>query len=232
MPAGVNNEYNRVKWLKKTLSQIPQGLRILDAGAGEQQFKKLCSHLDYVAQDFAQYEGKGDGKGLQTGNWDQSALDIICDITNIHEPDESFDAIMCIEVLEHLPEPIKAIKEFSRLLKPDGLLIITSPFCSLSHFSPYHFYSGFNRYFYETHLTTYGFQILELEANGNFFEYMGQELRRIKSVSEKNAQDTPHLIERCAIRIVLKMLERFSNKDIGSDELLCFGYHVLARKGV
>ena len=37
--------------------------------------------LDYVSQDFAQYDGEGDTIGLQTGTWDQAQLDIISDIT-------------------------------------------------------------------------------------------------------------------------------------------------------
>jgi hypothetical protein len=40
---------------------------IPDAGAGELQFKKFCSHLKYATQDFAKCNGKGDGVGLQPG---------------------------------------------------------------------------------------------------------------------------------------------------------------------
>ena len=89
---------------------------------------------------------------LQTKTWDNSKLDIVSDIIQIPLPDNSVDAIMCTEVLEHLPNPILAIKEFSRLIKPAGYLILTAPFASLVHFAPYHFASGFSRYFYEKHL--------------------------------------------------------------------------------
>ena len=53
------NELNRQKWLKKTLMDLPQGARILDAGAGELKNQKLCSHLHYTSQDFNQYTGGG-----------------------------------------------------------------------------------------------------------------------------------------------------------------------------
>jgi len=174
---GLQNEFNRTSWIKKTLESLPEGKRILDAGAGELKYKQYCTHLDYVSQDFAQYDGLGDSVGLQRGIWDNSKLDIVSDITNIPETDESFDIIMCIEVFEHLPSPIDAIKEFSRLLKKDGILIITAPFASLTHFAPYHFYSGFNKYFYEKHLVDYGFEIKEIQRNGSFFEYLAQEIR-------------------------------------------------------
>lgn len=66
-------------------------------------------------------------------------MNILSDITTILELDASFDAVKCIEVFEHIPEPVKAVKEFSRILKPGGILILTAPFCSLTHFAPYYF---------------------------------------------------------------------------------------------
>lgn len=230
MRVGKRNAANRAAWVEKTLAKIPPGSRILDAGAGEQKFKKFCSHLKYVAQDFAKYNGKGDGIGLQQGTWDQTRLDIICDICKIPESDGSFDAIMCTEVFEHLPNPIAAIQEFHRLLRDDGYLIITAPFCSLTHFSPYHFYTGFNRYFYEKHLVEHGFRIIELESNGNFFEYLGQEIRRIGRMAKRYAGKRPNAPEFLAMLTMLNMLGRFSKTDRGSDEMLCHGYHILARK--
>lgn len=228
---GTLNQSNREAWLEKTLKQIPEGSRILDAGAGEQRYKRFCAHLKYVAQDFAQYDGKGDGRGLQKESWDQTKLDIVSDITEIPEPDESFDAIMCIEVFEHLPEPIKAIQEFARLLKPGGHLIATAPFCSLTHFAPYHFYTGFNRYFYESHLPANGFKIVDLQENGNFFEYLAQEVRRVPWVAERYVKGSKsRLFELLAMKLCLHMMGRFSKKDSGSEELLHFGCHVLCEK--
>ena len=227
---GTKNQVNRESWIKKTLKLLPAGLRILDAGAGEQQYKECCGHLEYVSQDFAQYDGTGNEKGLQTDKWDYSKLDIVCDIIDIPEPDGSFDVVLCSEVFEHLPEPILAIKEFNRLLKESGILIITPPFRSLTHFAPYHYYSGYNRYFYEKLLSENNLKIIEIVSNGNFFEYIAQEMRRIQNIAKRYAHDRPSLIERYAMQFSLKMLERFSKKDQGSEELLCFGYHVLCKK--
>ena len=231
---GTKNEAIRKAWLEKTLKSLPSGSRLLDAGAGELANKEYCEHLDYVSQDFCQYEGAGDSKGLQMGAWDTKQIDIVGDITNIAAKDESFDVVLCSEVLEHLPNPVEALKEFKRLLKKDGKLILTAPFCSLTHFAPYHFSTGFNRYFYEHHLNDLAFRIEEVTINGNFFEYLGQEIRRIPIVSEKYSSKKRTFIERCKMKILrvffLKMLESLSKKDKGSDELLCFGYQVIAVK--
>lgn len=227
---GSKNQEYRDKWLEKALSSIECNSRILDAGAGELQYKKFCLHLRYVSQDFAQYNGLGDNTGLQMQSWDNSKLDIISDITNIPEPDASFDAIMCIEVFEHLPNPVLAIKEFSRLLKSNGTLIITAPFCSLTHFAPYHFASGFNKYFYEKHLTEHGFEILEITPNGNYFEYLAQEVRRVPEIGRKYSNIQLSFWERICVTSFLKLLQKFNSKEKGSNELLCFGYHVKALK--
>ena len=231
MPAvGRNNESSRERWLEDTLLTVPKNSRILDAGAGTQRYRKYCKHLEYVSQDFGEYDGKGDGAALQTGEFDYGNLDIISDITSIPEPNSSFHAIMCIEVLEHLPDPAQAIKEFSRLLKPNGNLIITAPFCSLTHFAPYHFSSGFNKFWYESHLAEYGFKDIEISRNGNFFEYVAQEVYRIPSIASRYSGSKPNLLELFSIFILQRMLLRFSKRDNGSSELLCFGYHVRAWK--
>lgn len=128
---GTKNQTYREAWLERALAALPAGSRILDAGAGELQYKRYCRHLDYVSQDFARYDGQGNGKGLQSGIWDQTSLDIVSDICSIPQPDASFDAVMCVEVLEHVPRPVAALRELNRLLKRGGVLILTAPFCSL-----------------------------------------------------------------------------------------------------
>jgi ubiquinone/menaquinone biosynthesis C-methylase UbiE len=227
---GTTNEAVRKEWLEDTLKKLPHGLRLLDAGAGELANKKFCKHLGYVSQDFCQYEGNGDNKGLQMGSWDTNQIDIVGDITNIPEEDGSFDVVLCTEVLEHLPDPVKALNEFHRLLKKGGTLILTAPFCSLTHFAPYHYSSGFNSYFYSYHLENFGFTLEESTRNGNFFEYLGQEIHRIPSMADKYSSQKTSRIERFAMKIVLSMLERFSKKDTTSNEVLCFGYQVVAVK--
>lgn len=64
------NETNRQIWLKQTLSALPKGGRLLDAGAGELKNRQYCGHLDYVSQDFCQYQGAqgAPDEGLQSKN--------------------------------------------------------------------------------------------------------------------------------------------------------------------
>ena len=225
-----HNVSPREAWLASRLAALAPGSRLLDAGAGELAQKKFCGHLTYVAQDFGQYTGEGDGKGLQTGKWEQSKLDIVSDITAIPEPDASFDVVLCVEVFEHLPNPFMALKEFSRLLKPGGKIILTTPFCAFTHFAPYFFHTGFSPYWHQAHLPAHGFEILELIPNGNFSTYLMQEVGRIPTIAERYAGITPTRLERLGLRLVRALLSRMIAADKTSQDFACFGYHVLAQK--
>ena len=225
---GTRNEATRHAWVEQSLQQLPAGWRLLDAGAGEQRYRRFCSHLKYVAQDFAKYDGKGDGRGLHTGVWSQSQLELVCDITAIPEPDSAFDAILCTEVLEHIPSPVLALQEFARLLRPAGQLILTAPFVSFTHFAPYHYCTGFNRYFYEAHLPACGFKIAEISTNGDFFELLAQELRRLPEMAARYANERPHRLDRWAMALLLRLMERCSRVDTGSSEFASCGLHVRA----
>ncbi|NNC50947.1 MAG: methyltransferase domain-containing protein [Flaviramulus sp.] len=227
---GELNEKTRVDWIEQTLKKLPKGNTILDAGAGEQPYKKLCKHLNYISQDFAEYNPDNLNEGLQMEKWDYGKLDIISDITSIPVENNSFDAVLCTEVFEHIINPIGAINEFSRILRKNGYLIITAPFCSLTHFAPYHFYSGFNKYFYESELDKNGFNIIELIPNGNYFEYLAQEINRLSHMSQKYCDKRINKTEFDSIAQIKKLLHNLSKKDTGSSELLCFGYHILAQK--
>lgn len=58
---------------------------------------------------------------------------------------EAFDLVLCTEVLEHLPEPQRAIDEMFRVLKPGGTLLLTTRFLFPIHDAP-HDYFRFTKY--------------------------------------------------------------------------------------
>jgi ubiquinone/menaquinone biosynthesis C-methylase UbiE len=229
----LNNENFRRIWVKGQLKNIPKNQTILDAGAGECQYKKYCSHLKYTSQDFGQYDGRGNKIGLQTKNWDNSKLDIISDIADMPIPDNSFDNILCTEVLEHIPYPEKAIAEFSRILKSGGNLMLTAPFCSQTHFAPYHFCTGFNIYWYREILAKNNFEIRSHEINGNYFDYINQELLRIPFVIKKYTffGILGFLLYIIILPSVL-LLYLISLVSKETEKQLCFGYHILAKKKI
>jgi len=227
---GRDNDARRNAWLRQTLESIPPGQRLLDAGAGELRNKQFCEHLDYVSQDFCQYEGKGDGSGLQTCTWDTARVDLVSDITAIPAPDQSFDAVLCTEVFEHVPDPLAALKEFERLLRPGGCMIITAPFCSLTHFAPFYFTTGLSRHWYERHLQDLGYTLECIEPNGGWLDFVAQELWRLPWIGKTYASQLLGWLALVMALPVFALMWLMKCLDKGSSELLTFGWHVVARK--
>lgn len=150
--------WQRDQWIKDHAAKLPQGSRVLDAGAGASKYRPYFSHCRYETQDFCQYKGPL-VKYLQP-------VDYVCDITQIPVANASFDSIVCTEVLEHVIDPISVLREFSRILKPNGILLLTAPQASQVHMEPYHFYGGFTHYWYRHWLPTCGFEIDTIDAQG------------------------------------------------------------------
>ena len=101
----------------------------------------------------------------------------IADAHDLHMfKDEEFDGILCTEVLEHLHTPQKAIKEMYRVLKKEGLLILTTRFIFPLHDIPADYYR-FTKYGLE-HLLS-DFKILEMREEVNTLETIAVLFQRI-----------------------------------------------------
>jgi SAM-dependent methyltransferase len=150
--------WQRDQWVKAEASKLPSGSRVLDAGAGASKYRPYFAHCRYETQDFCQYEGTL-VEYLQP-------IDHVCDITRMPLPDGCLDAILCTEVFEHVTDPMAALAEFSRLLKPGGKLFLTAPLGSCLHMEPYHFFGGFTHYWYSYWLPRYRFNVDSIETQG------------------------------------------------------------------
>ncbi len=230
----LKNKAARDQWLKHVLTGLPDGASILDVGAGECAYKPHCAHLDYTSQDIAQYDGKGDGVGLQTETWDFHQIDLVCDVYDIPET-RTYDHVLCTEVLEHVVDPVRALEKMAALLSPGGQMIVTAPFNSLTHFAPYHFCTGFSKYFYHHHLERLGFNVETIEANGGFFDFMDQELGRVRRVRKLYGGWSLNPISQILLllgRLNVRLLATLDGPRMArkSAELQTFGFHVIARK--
>ena len=174
------NQINRDLWVAGVAERLPAGTRVLDVGAGECRYRECFAHCDYVSQDFCQYGGTEEG--VLKEKWQYGLIDYTSDIASIPVPARSFDAVLCTEVLEHVPEPIRAIAEFNRILKIGGHLFLSTPLGSGLHQQPHHYYGGFTPHFFQRFLAQYGFEIQALETNGGFFRHLLQEVNRAAGI--------------------------------------------------
>ncbi|MHB8729094.1 MAG: class I SAM-dependent methyltransferase [Sulfuricaulis sp.] len=221
----LNNQYERDEFVVKSLQSLPEGLAILDAGCGSQRYRGYCSHLKYFSQDFGKYkvdekDGFTSGVGGEDG-YRYGDLDYIGDIWHIAEEDRHFDAILCTEVLEHIPYPIDAIREFSRLIKTGGSLILTAPSNCLRHMDPFYFYTGFSDRFYEKILRENNFELISIEPVGDYYRWLCVELARTATAHSFVAKLF------LAPSFLYFLLKSPTQK---SRNTLCMGYHVIAKK--
>jgi SAM-dependent methyltransferase len=117
-----------------------------------------------------------------------TAIDYVSDAAAIPVPDGSFDAILCTEVLEHVPEPIEVLRELGRIVRPGGRLFLSSPLGSGLHQEPHHYYGGYTPHFYRRFLPEAGFRVVSVEPNGGYFLHLAQEMVRAAAVIQRHYQ--------------------------------------------
>jgi SAM-dependent methyltransferase len=66
-----------------------------------------------------------------------SSVDVVCDLARLPIKDCSVDSILSVAVLEHVPNPQQHVKEFFRILKPNGHVLCYVPFMQPFHASPH-----------------------------------------------------------------------------------------------
>lgn len=105
----------------------PRDSIILDAGCGTCEKSILlanrgfrCCAIDFSEAILRKARANIKRQGLQTQITVQSE-----DITSLSFEDETFGYILCWGVLMHIPDLEKAISELSRVLKPNGVLVIS-----------------------------------------------------------------------------------------------------------
>ena len=101
-------------FVTRSASELPETGRMLDIGP---------QGRTYVRDSFP-------GWHIETLDLvEDHAPDYVGDITLTNEaiPDGRFDAVACLEVLEHTVQPFDAIAELRRILAPGGVLLISAP---------------------------------------------------------------------------------------------------------
>ncbi|MCC6905162.1 MAG: methyltransferase domain-containing protein [Anaerolineae bacterium] len=97
--------------------------------------------------------------------------DVQADGAGIPFPDGQFDAVLCSEVLEHVPQPVGLVTEMARVLKPGGRIVITGPFLYGFHSDPDD-YGRYTHIYWREVLTRAGFSDIVITRQGLFSSVM------------------------------------------------------------
>jgi len=103
--------------------------------------------------------------------------DIIGKAEEIPLPDNTFDGIICTQVLGDILHPDKVIKEFHRVLKPKGIVLLTEGFFAELHGEPLDFWR-FTPYSLSSIFKEKNFKVLKIEKIGGFFTVRAQMVMR------------------------------------------------------
>lgn len=170
----------------------------IDMGAGMSPYKKLlCDNgFSYFSQDFNQYiPTDRKSMGLQNESWEYPIHDFICDLLDT-PINVKYDLVLCTEVLEHVPDPVAALKLLSELVKPGGHLLVTVPFNSIMHQAPHWYSAGLSPFWFQFWGPKYNLEIKELVVSGDYFDAMLHELKRVMEINLKPS----------TLRVILKIV--------------------------
>lgn len=109
---------------------LPPSRRVLDVGCGDGAFGRLVQGkvaevhgIEWAERAIEQAQTRG----IQIRS---------CDLNRESFPyaDRWFDAVACLDVIEHVVDPRRLLQEIHRVLRPGGYLILTTPNLRYVHF--------------------------------------------------------------------------------------------------
>lgn len=132
--------------------------KVLDVGAGEfTRYRYLFNVSEYIRMDVVKSE----------------SADVVGSAEDIPFAENTFDAVVCTQVFEHLQNPDKAAGEIRRVLKPGGYCLLTAPQTNELHEEPNDFYR-YTNFGLTALFSRHGFRIADLKQRGGFFTLLSQ----------------------------------------------------------
>lgn len=203
--------------LEKFLERHASNAHTLDIGCANSPY--ACLFPNRIGLDVAPAEG----------------VDVVGDAHALPFEDKTFERVLCTEVLEHLHTPERALEEIYRVLKPGGMLILTTRFAFPLHDAPGDFFR-YSKYGL-AHLLR-GFEDVQVEEEATSFGTLGILLQRIALQSDLRGGKLTKAIFLLVARgigalqwmVKQEYGKRKPSATLQEKTILTSGYYVLARR--
>jgi SAM-dependent methyltransferase len=213
---------------------------LLDVGVGERPHAALFApHVRrYVGLEYPPAcENISPGISAEHLTHLRGAVDVWGDAHHLPFREGSVDTVLCLELLEHVPEPDCCLAQIARVLRPGGRLLATVPFIAPLHAMPYDF-SRMTAPGIRSLLDRHGLELVSLVPRGNTASATGALLSQFLLRGPgrgSEARDGSVALSRWRAPLVLPLiglvqllflaLERLTR-----DTAACLGYAVVARR--
>jgi SAM-dependent methyltransferase len=147
--------------------------RLLDVGCGDKPFQSLF--LPFVSA----YVGLEHAATFSlTAAGGRTRPEIVYGGGTMPFKDGAFDTVLSIQVLEHTPRPALLMSEMSRVLAPDGIMILAAPFQFRLHEEP-HDYFRYTPHGLRQLCSDVGLEVIDVLQQGSLWSVIGHKLNSL-----------------------------------------------------
>jgi SAM-dependent methyltransferase len=182
---------------------------VLDAGAGDAPYRDLFSHVTYETADFGELDKE------------YAHIDHVCDLAAMPMADSTYDMVFSSQTMEHMPDPLRVLREFHRVLRPGGQAWLSAPFFYAEHEQPYDFYR-YTQFAWRYLAEQAGFEVKEVTWLEGYYGTLSYQLHIASDVLRRQRRRTLGLA-------MLILARRFARMDIDQKLVgqgLCKNYRV------
>jgi ubiquinone/menaquinone biosynthesis C-methylase UbiE len=189
------------KVFEKEIKKISRKKKVIDVGTSKRFAKEMECFKDLFSNNYLAVGYK------PQSNYGEDNCDIDADILSLPFGKNSIDAIICLDVLEHVSDPFKASRELFRVLKSNGTLLLTTPFLlpyhgkssSLGNFS-HETYPDFWRFTHQgLELLFRRFKQVKIIPFSNTTGYYANQIFKFDKISLLNTKFVQQLINKIKI---------------------------------
>jgi SAM-dependent methyltransferase len=188
----------------------------LDAGCGTMPFRR---DLEAVVGEYHSLDVERRAPDVQ----------FVADLRDMGMIDDaSYDTVLSSEVLEHIPEPERAIAEVFRILRPGGKFLLTVPFLVRLHEEPADYYR-YTQHGLRFLLERAGFDVVDIAPTGSVMSFLGHQISTVAVCGTYHLPGIRHLVFWANALLCVfpcQLLDRLS----GLSHKFPLGYVVVAAK--